>query len=589
MRRLLFSFLLAAPFYCAAQELKQEPKTETSPAPASQPAPLRTEFHVRYVNSTDVYIDAGRDAGLDEGTKLVIKQAPTQTGNPINETPLEPGILAKLTVISVASVSAVCHVEASAREITVGDTVALPQSEIEKLIGKNALGNTRKYPMVVSFTEGDPLDEEIRETIPQSPLPEVNQANGRIGFDFSTIQGLGSNTFTSSVYGMLFRARITRIARTHWNLDGYWRGQFRSAATPTQPTIQDLINRTYQMSLTYVNPDSPWLAGIGRLYLPWASSLEVIDGGYLAGQITDHNILGIFAGSTPDPTAWNYDPRRKLGGMFMNTHGGSFDHFRFSSTAGGGIQLLDWKTDRPFVFTENDISFKRLFSVYHSMQIDRPTANPGTPALDFGIGQSLLSARFQVHRRVSLDLTHTYFRDVPTYDASLVGTGLLDKYLFQGINGGGRVEFPFRFTGYFTIGQSSTSTDTKDSGNKMYGASLARIWKTGVTIDARYSKFDSAFASGTYRTLTVSRDLGDWFRLNLQGGKQSFTSPLVTDNGNYFANLSLDTNLGAHYFFESGFTTQRGGSQNYNQWTAIFGYRFDNRTPRTRTATHASR
>jgi len=31
-----------------------------------------------------------------------------------------------------------------------------------------------------------------------------------------------------------------------------------------------------------------------------------------------------------------------------------------------------------------------------------------------------------------LDMTDTYFRDIPTYDSALVGTGLLDKYLFQG-------------------------------------------------------------------------------------------------------------------------------------------------------------
>ena len=33
---------------------------------------------------------------------------------------------------------------------------------------------------------------------------------------------------------------------------------------------------------------------------------------------------------------------------------------------------------------------------------------------------------------MKLDFTDTYFRDVPTYDPVLVGTGLLDKYLYQG-------------------------------------------------------------------------------------------------------------------------------------------------------------
>lgn len=577
MRRLLFPILLAAPLYCMAQDVKPESDSVTS----TQAAPLQAEFHVRYVNGNTVYLDAGRNAGLTEGTKVVIKQLPSQGGA---DKTLEPGILAKLTVVSVASVSAICEVNAAAREIAVGDLVVLPQTEVEKMIEKNALGNTRIYPMVVSFSEGDPLDEEVRDAVPHPPLPEINQASGRFGFDISTIQGLGANNFTSTVYGMVVRTNITRIGGSHWNLDGYWRGQIRSAKTPSRPSIQDLINRTYQMSMTYVNPQSHFLAGIGRLYLPWASSLEVIDGGYGGVQLNSKNILGVFGGSTPDPTAWNYNPRRKLTGIFLNTHGGSFEGLKYSSTIGGGVQLLQWNVDRPYFFSENDFVYKRVFSLYHSMQIDRPTANPGASPVSVGVGQSLLSLRMQVHPRVGLDLTHTYFRDIPTYDPALVGTGLLDKYLFQGISGGGRVEFPLHITGYITLGQSSTSTDTKSSWNTMYGASMARIWKTGATVDVRYSKFDSAFASGNYRTLTISRDLGDRFRLNLQAGRQSYFSSLASkDNGDYFTNVFLETNLGAHYFFQSSFTTQRGGTQDYNQWTSTFGYRFNNRSHERRT------
>jgi len=558
--------------HCAAQG-------PSSDAPAaSQAAPVRTEFRVKFVNGTDVYIDGGRDSGLAEGTAIVLKQAPAKKETSGHEVSLEPGILARLTVISVASNSAVCQVESSTRNVAVGDFVTLPQPEVEKLVEKNALGNTRKYPMVISFTEGDPLDEEVRDAIPHPPLPEINQARGRIGFDFSTMQGLGSNSFSSTTFGMVARADITRMGGSHWNLNGYWRGRVQSTAAPAQSSIQDLINRTYQMSLNYVNPQSHWTAGIGRLYLPWASSLEVIDGGYVARQMSSQSILGVFGGSTPDPTAWNYDPHRKLNGLFLNTHGGSFDDFRYSSTEGGGVELLGWSVDKPFFFAENDLSFKRVFSLYHAMQIDRPTANPGTPTLNYGVGQSLLSLRIQAHPRVGFDLTHTYFRDVPTYDAALVGTGLLDKYLFQGVNGGSRIEFPMRVTGYFTLGRSSTSSDAKGSWNTMGGASMARIWRTGLTVDARYSKFDSAFATGTYRTLTVSRELNDSLRLNLQAGRQAFASPLSKDNGSYFGNFYVDANLGLRYFIESSFTTQRGGTQEYNQWTGTFGYRFDNRS-----------
>src|SRR5215469_16098694 len=587
MRLLMFSLLLAVPPFILAQQPEADTNAASSQQVApSQATPVRSEFRVKYVNGNDVYIDAGRDAGLQEGTKIVLKQAPARADD--NDAPVQPGIVAKLTVVSVASGSAVCQVDETTRALVVGDVLSLPESEVEQMVAKNAVGNTRMYPMVVSFSEGDPLDEEVRDAIPHPPLPEINQARGRIGFDVSTLHGLAGSGFASTVFGMVARLDVTRIAGTHWNLNGFWRGRVQTSSAPAQSSIQDLINRTYQMSLTYINPESHWTAGFGRLYLPWASSLEVIDGGYIARSMSTASIIGVFLGSTPDPTAWNYNPQRKLSGGFVNFHGGDWDNFRYSSTEGAGVELLDWSVDRPFFFTENDLSFKHVFSLYHSMQIDRPTANPGSPTINFGVGQSLLSLRAQATPRIEFELQDTYFRDVPTYDASLVGTGLLDRYLFQGVSGGSRIQLPLRVTGYFSVGRSSASSDKKDSWNTMYGVSMARIWRTELTVDARYSKFDSSFASGVYRMVSISRDVGDRFRLSLQGGKQSFTSSLSNDTGDYFANLLVETNLGSRYFLESSYTTQRGGQDPYNQFTATFGYRFDNRS-RERMAAHAQK
>lgn len=579
MRKILLPFLFLVARLCVGQQ----PDTTPPVSDATTAAPLRSNFHIRYVSGINVYVDGGRDAGLAEGTKLVVKQDPTKPADDAANAAIEPGILAKLTVVSVASNSAVCEVNASSRDLVPEDVASLPETEVEKLVEKNALGNTRQYPMVVSFTEGDPLDEEVRDTIPRPPLPEVNQIRGRIGFDFSRINQLGQGGITSNQYGMVFRADFTRIFGTHWNLNGYWRGELRSGFSSSQPTLQDLMNRTYLMSLTYINPDSHWTAGIGRLYLPWASSLETIDGAYVADQFATHTAVGIFAGSTPDPTAWDYNPDRRIGGTFFNVHGGSFDTFHYSSTAGVGVDMLKWVIDRPFAFTENNFSFKRYFSVYQSMQVDRPTPNPSTSAVGTGLGQSLLSLRVQVHPRVALDLTDTYFRDVPTYDPTLVGTGLLDKYLYQGINGGARIQFPRHIAGYFSLGSSSDSSDAKSSLNEMFGATMSSIWKTGLEADARYSKFNSVFATGTYNTLTISREMLDDLRLNLQVGRYAYSSSVAANSNSDFANLIVDANLGARLFVESMFTAQRGGTLNYNQWTTTVGCRFNNRAANRRT------
>ena len=181
----------------------------------------------------------------------------------------------------------------------------------------------------------------------------MNRAQGRIGFDFSTIHSGGGGSAASVSAGVVLRADITRINGTHWNLSGFWRGNLTSRNSTAQPTLQDLINRTYHLSLTYQNPDSRWVAGVGRLYLPWAVSLETLDGGYFGRRISEITTAGIFAGSTPDPTSWSYDTNRRIAGTFVNFTGGSYDNVRYSSTFGGGVAMLRWQIDRPFVFTEN--------------------------------------------------------------------------------------------------------------------------------------------------------------------------------------------------------------------------------------------
>jgi len=168
------------------------------------------------------------------------------------------------------------------REVKPGDQAYLSGEDQESLVQKNTLSATRKYPTVISFTEGDTLDEEARAEIPRPPMPSVNRARGRFGFDYMGTMFHGSPSLSTSDIGAVVRADITRLGGSYWNVSGYWRGRLDATSGPATPTLQDLINRTYHLMMTYDNPNSKLVAGFGRLYLPWAASLDTIDGGYLA-------------------------------------------------------------------------------------------------------------------------------------------------------------------------------------------------------------------------------------------------------------------------------------------------------------------
>jgi hypothetical protein len=597
----------------AATEAAGTTPEVASPAAAAEPAPtpaassiptsdmaamtavanpgMRTEFQVKYVDQDTAYLDGGRTSGLTQGMKLIIKNKTTAAGGDGSSNPDE--VVAELVVVGIAETSAVTEIHTPKRDVVPGDLAYLSSDAVQALVQQHALGATRKYPAVISFSEGgDALDQEARAEVPRPPLPSVNRASGRFGFDYSGTKSNDASQASSSSLGAVVRADFTRIGGTYWNLRGYWRGRLSSTSAASQQTLQDLLNRTYHLALTYENPDSRWVLGAGRLYLPWASSLDTLDGGYFAARVGHGVTTGIFGGSTPDPTSWNYSPNRHIGGGFLNEEGGSYDAIHYSSTAGFGKSFetvpystttaaattqSSYENNRPFAFFENSVSYKRTFSIFHALQADQPSANPVTPAPGAGISRSFLTVRVQPFSRIEFSANHTYFRDIPTFDPQLLSTGLLDKYLFQGFSGGVRVEVVKNIVLYTDLGRSSRTGDAKTSLNQMYGISFLKIPKVDLHADAHYSRFTSSFGSGTYRAFSLSRSLGEDLHVELLAGDQVFTSSLAGNQSAKFLTTNVDTSLGALFFLQGGFAMYRGQMQNYNQWNITLGYRFDNK------------
>ncbi len=570
-----------------AAESSGQDRALQSAAGTSDNPDFRTAFRVKYVAQDAVYLDGGRAAGLAEGMKLVVRDLPNSGA--VASAGADSGAagdVAELEVLSVAETSAVTEVHTPKRPVKVGDLAYLSSADQQALVAKNALSATRKYPAAVSFTENDTLDDEARSEVPKPPLPSVNRARGRFGFDYMGVVDHGGSGMQSSNLGMVVRADITRINGTYWNVSGYWRGRLDHTSAGPQ-TLQDLINRTYHLYTSYDNPRSSWLAGFGRMYLPWATSLDTIDGGYFGRKLTTGVTAGVFLGSTPDPTSYNYNPQREIGGAFVNFEGGSYDDLHYTSTTGGGMNMLKWTPDRPFLFTENGIFYKRVFSIYQASQIDSPqgywyldpttNTNVWKPGPGWGAGRSFTTVRFQPHPRIEFSLNHAYFRDLPTFDPALIGTGLLDKYLFQGFSAGTRIEVHKQIWLSADLGRSNRSGDKKGSLNQMFGITFGHVPWIGAHADLRYSRFNSAFGSGSYEALSVTRNLGETFQLQVLAGQQNFASTLTSATRSRFLNGMLETTLGQHYFMQFGGTINRGGQMNYDQWLFTFGYRFDNR------------
>jgi hypothetical protein len=534
---------------------------------------IRTKFTIKYVAEGVAYLNAGRGAGLAPGMKLLVRRVlNASNGNRQSE------IVAQLTIVSVAQNSAVAEIHEATQTLHAGDLAYLTQGDVERAVSEKTLSRNS------SFVRGNTLMGRTRDARPPEELSADNgRIRTRIGLDYSTIHSTGSTPGSTSERGLSLQTDMTHIAGTHWNLQGYWRGRLTKTSQPNEETMQDYLDRTYIMQLYYDNPDSSWVAGFGRLYLPWATGLDTIDGGYVGRKLAHGITAGVFLGSTPDVTSWHYSPHQQIAGSFVNFEGGSYDSFHYTSTTGVGLNMLKWMIDRPFLFFENEISYKRTISVYHTMIADAPQGvttdgvRPGN-----GIGRSYLTIHYQPYRRISFDLYHNYIRDIPTTPTQMISTGLVDKLLYQGVSVGVRVEPIRHIQLYSTFGHADKSGDSRTTLNQMYGLTWTEIGHSGIRADLHYSKFASPYAAGDYKILTLSRPLGNRIQWSTQFGQQNLISSWTTNTGNsLFFDTSFDTNLTRHTFFQSGYTISRGSQLSYDQWYMSLGYRFDSiRQPR---------
>jgi hypothetical protein len=409
----------------------------------------------------------------------------------------------------------------------------------------------------------------------------VGVARARLGFSYG---GINEGTMNSKQIGAMIEADLTNIGGTYWSFAGYWRGYMNTSSVNLggavnqnqNQTLTDLINRTYTIGFQYRSPYSPNIVGVGRLYLPWAPSLSTIDGAYYGRKVGAYGTVGMFAGTTPDPASWSYNPDQQIAGTFYSMERGDYTGFHMLSTAGIAMTWISLKPARQFAFFENNVNWKRFLSFYNSMQIDeaRTSPLPGGGSNPTGISQTYNSVHVQPIHLFTVGVNYNYFRQLPTFDPRLIVTGLLDKYLFSGLSGDLRLEFPKHISFYGSLGKSHANTDNKSSWNDSLGVSFGNIFRTGLFLDAHYSKFNSAFGSGNYEAISLSKNLTDSLHLQVLGGKQAFLSSFTTNTDAKFVNATLDYSFARRYFVQGTFGWYQGTNLNYNQWTTIFGYRW---------------
>ena len=136
----------------------------------------------------------------------------------------------------------------------------------------------------------------------------------------------------------------------------------------------------------------------------------------------------------------------------------------------------------------------------------------------------------------------------------MIGTGLLDQFLFQGISGGVRLALPYHLGFFGNTGRSSRTGDQRPTWNYLGGASIGDILHSAIRAEYRYSRFDTSFGRGIYQTVLLNREVGEGLRFEIQLGQQSIQSTLTAQDRARFVNGNVDWYARAGYFIGAGLT-----------------------------------
>src|ERR1700692_4678370 len=167
-----------------------------SPAPANpsaQDSKKPTVFKVKSVGDNTLYLEAGRNADLQDGMKLSVVEAPPD--GVVAEGIQYRGYqhVGEIVISSVSDSSAVCEVVKADGEVKVGQAAFLTPESVRGRQQAELSADEDKYPILVTFTYGDALDEERRvaQEAQETRLTPMQRMRGRIGFNYGATSESG--------------------------------------------------------------------------------------------------------------------------------------------------------------------------------------------------------------------------------------------------------------------------------------------------------------------------------------------------------------------------------------------------------------
>jgi len=503
---------------------------------------------VSYVSGDQIYVTAGRDAGLTEGAELSVVRGDS--------------VIATLRVRYLSSKGAACEIAAgTVGNVVPGDPVRfVPGAEPTAAAG-TAATDTPAPP------SAPPAIEPVRRR------PWGTGLRGRIAARYvMTRTAPDAGQYAQPAIDL--RLTGTRLGGTAFGIAADVRARSARSQFAAGGTSSRTDTDVYQLVLLWQPARAPVRAALGRQYVAGVSSILLLDGLFVEVPGRYAN-LGVFGGTEPEDLAYN-GAIRDYGG-YLQLHSDARSSRRgalWAVTMGAVGSYRAGDPNREFGFLQAMITTPGVtlraaqeVDLYRGMRLDA-----GEQPLSFTSSYALVS--FHPRGPLRVDAGFDNRRTVRLYrDVTDPVTAFDDRYR-QGAWGGASLaggHFRLRVEG------RSTAGGTAGRATALTGmAGVERIGRAAVGLSVRSTRYESGELTGWLHALRVAADPLDPLHLELSGGLRQEDNPPVSLGTRrvVWYGGEADVGIGRAWYLVTSLNRETGPDGRLDQVYLSLSYRF---------------
>ena len=494
-------------------------------------------YKVKYISAQNVYLDAGKAAGLNIGDRLKVQRKGQD--------------IAEIEVVYLSENSASCKIISSSQSVEAGDQVLLVQSAVQSAQPLTAPPDSSRAAVAVT-----PASQPQQIKRHRSPF------SGSLGFQYYYWNDQKGTNLDFSQPTLRFNLRGQRLWGKDYNLRIRARLRYnqRSVELNSQAPKEEWRNRVFEVAFSYDNADAPVNFRAGRIISNQFSGVGYIDGLLLQYNNSRKFHIGAFGGTQPQ---WQYSDFQtsiqKYGGYLSATLG-NMSSGKFESSLAAVGEYHGSTVSREFIYLQNSFYQTNRWSFYQNAEIDlNRDWRKDIAGEDISLTSFFLSGQWNATSRIIIGAMYDNRKNYLTYETRSLADSLFDEAMRQGLRGTVSFLLPqdYRIFGNFGIRKRETDTESTISyagglGKTNFIIPYSRITLNGSGFSNFYTRgLNYSVLWGYFFWNRVNTDIGfGGYQYNLKADSSKRTNQWI--RGTVFAPLAYRLYFSGQYEYQWG-------------------------------------